>query len=132
LHEEGYEALERGDLAAARAAFTKALAEAPADAVAKAALAQIGLQERLETEAAAADGADQPGASVDQVMAAADLAVASGQYAVGFGRLLEALRTAAPEDKDRLRLRLLELFEVAGPDEPAVGQARRRLAGLLF
>jgi putative thioredoxin len=132
LRQEGYDALERGDLAAAEAAFTKALAASPGDAVAKAALAQVGLLKRLDGETDAAAKADEPGASLDDAMAAADLAVASGQFAVGFGRLLEAIRTAAPEDKERLRLRLLDLFEVAGPDEPAVGQARRRLAGLLF
>jgi putative thioredoxin len=65
-------------------------------------------------------------------MAAADQAVAAGELAVGFGRLLEALAKANPDDKNRLRLRLLDLFEVAGDDDPAVSQARRRLAALLF
>jgi putative thioredoxin len=132
LHQEGYDALDRGDLVAAKAAFSKALAESPADQVAKAALAQVELQERLEAGAEAAARADQPDASLDDIMAAADSAVAVGEFAVGFGRILEALRTATPDEKDRLRLRLLDLFEVAGPDDPAVGQARRRLASLLF
>ncbi|MDR0626112.1 MAG: hypothetical protein LBG11_02435, partial [Bifidobacteriaceae bacterium] len=64
-HQEGYDALERGDLAAAKSAFSQALAEAPADRAAKAALAQIELLERLDSEAEAAARADQPGASLD-------------------------------------------------------------------
>ncbi|MDR2378850.1 MAG: tetratricopeptide repeat protein [Bifidobacteriaceae bacterium] len=128
-HREGYEALERGDLAAAKAAFASALAQAPADAAAKAALAQVELLERLAEADQAADGTAD---GVEAVMDAADADVAAGRFAVGFSRLLEAIRTAAPEDVDRLRLRLLDLFAVAGPDEPAVAQARRRLTGLLF
>jgi putative thioredoxin len=127
LRQAGHDAFERGDLAAARQAFTKALAESPADHVAKAALAQIGLQERLAADPAA--GATD---SLAAVLAQADREVAAGQFAVGFGRLLEALRAASPEGKDRLRLRLLDLFEVAGPDDPTVAQARRRLASILF
>ncbi|MDR0592878.1 MAG: tetratricopeptide repeat protein [Bifidobacteriaceae bacterium] len=126
LHQAGYEALERGDLAAARAAFAKAVAEAPADQLAKAALAQVELQERLEA------GAGQTGDGLEGVLAAADRDAAAGQFAVGFGRLLEALRGASADDRELLRLRLLDLFEVAGPDEPAVAQARRRLTALLF
>ncbi|MDR2373083.1 MAG: tetratricopeptide repeat protein [Bifidobacteriaceae bacterium] len=141
LHQAGYQAMERGDLAAARGAFAKALADSPADQVAKAALAQIELQERLEAGAEAAEASEASHAShaspadgggLDAVLAAADQDVAAGQFAVGFGRLLEALRAAGPEDTERLRLRLLDLFEVAGPDEPAVAQARRRLTALLF
>jgi putative thioredoxin len=119
-------------LPAARQAFAKALAEAPADAAAKAALAQVELLERLDGAEAAAARADQPGATLEDSMAAADLEVASGDFAQGFNRLLSAMPKASPEDKERLRLRLLSLFEVAGGDEPAVAQARRRLAGLIF
>jgi putative thioredoxin len=52
--------------------------------------------------------------------------------AQGFNRLLAAIAGATPEDKEALRLRLLSLFEVAGDSDPAVAQARRRLAALLF
>ncbi|MCL1898833.1 MAG: thioredoxin domain-containing protein, partial [Micrococcales bacterium] len=38
LHQAGFDAIEAGDLAGAREAFTKALSEAPADSMAKAAL----------------------------------------------------------------------------------------------
>ncbi|MDR2567243.1 MAG: tetratricopeptide repeat protein [Bifidobacteriaceae bacterium] len=132
LHQEGYDALERGDLGAAKAAFAKALAEAPADAVAKAALAQVELLERLDAAGDAGARADAQGATLEDTLAAADAEVASGNSAQGFNRLLSAMAKAAPEDRETLRLRLLDLFEVAGPDDPAVAQARRRLTSLLF
>jgi putative thioredoxin len=131
LHQAGYDALERGELAAAKEAFAQALAEAPADELAKAALAQVELLERLE----AADGATDPAAATDSLqgtLAAADADVAAGNFAQGFNRLLSAMAGAVPEDKEALRVRLLSLFDVAGPAEAAVIQARRRLAGLLF
>ncbi|MDR2454140.1 MAG: tetratricopeptide repeat protein [Bifidobacteriaceae bacterium] len=124
-HQEGYDAIERGDLAAAKLAFGKALAEAPGDPLAKAALAQVELMERI-------DQAGQPEGPLAQALAAADREVAAGASAQAFNRLLAAMAGAAPEAKETLRLRLLSLFEVAGPDDPAVAQARRRLAGLLF
>ncbi|MDR1634919.1 MAG: tetratricopeptide repeat protein [Bifidobacteriaceae bacterium] len=131
LHQEGYDALERGDLAAAKAAFAKALAEAPADGSAKAALAQVELLERLDAADAAAS-ADGSGSALEETMTAADAEVAAGDTAQGFNRLLSAMVQADPEDKETLRRRLLSLFDVAGPDDPAVAQARRRLASLLF
>ena len=36
------------------------------------------------------------------------------------------------EDRDAARLRLLELFEVIGPDDPRVVAARTALARVLF
>jgi putative thioredoxin len=149
LHQAGYEAIERDDLEAAKQAFTKALAEAPGDARAKAALAQVELLQRLkladadgaaDAETDGLDGSKGEGRSggVDgqpslaATLRAADSDIAVGDSAKGFNRLLSALPKASPEDKETIRLRLLSLFDVAGPDDPAVAQARRRLAGLLF
>ncbi|MDR2252502.1 MAG: tetratricopeptide repeat protein [Bifidobacteriaceae bacterium] len=132
LHQEGYDAIDRGDLPAAKAAFAKAVAHSPGDTVAKAALAQVELLERIDGAAGDAARADGVGATLEDTMAAADVDVASGQWAQGFNRLLSAMVGASPEDKETLRVRLLSLFDVAGPDEPTVAQARRRLAGLLF
>jgi putative thioredoxin len=126
LHQEAFDAIERGDLAAAQAAYTKALAEAPGDAAAKAGLAQVELLLRLEAN----DGGPKVG--LDAVLAAADAAVAGGDPADGFARLIAALRGAAPDDKEKLRLRLLDLFEVVGAGDPAVAKARRDLASALF
>ena len=128
LHQAGYDAIEQGDLAAARAAFTKAVAKAPGDQVAKAALAQVDLMERLEQTAAEPASEDR----LAQALAQADSAVAAGQLAAGFDGLLDLLAQASPQDRDTIRLRLLELFEVAGLETAEVAAARKRLAAALF
>jgi putative thioredoxin len=42
------------------------------------------------------------------------------------------VRRTAGDDRDAVRLRLLELFEVVGADDPRVVAARRALARALF
>jgi putative thioredoxin len=132
LHQEAFDAIERGDLDAAKAAYVKALAEAPADAAAKAGLAQVELLQRLQVAEGAPAGEEAADGGLAGVMAAADAAVAMGQPAEGFAQLLAALRAAGPEDKETLRLRLLDLFEVVGASDPSVAKARRELASALF
>jgi putative thioredoxin len=46
--------------------------------------------------------------------------------------LVETVRRSAGEERDRARLRLLELFEVVGADDPRVTAARGALARVLF
>jgi putative thioredoxin len=128
LHQAGYDAIERGDLDAAKAAFTQALTESPADRAAKAALAQVELLRRLD----GLDQAVQDDSPLAAILAAADSDVASGRGQDGLDRLLAALPTASPQDKETIRLRLLSLFEVLGDSDPAVTKARRQLASLLF
>ena len=50
----------------------------------------------------------------------------------GFDRLVETVRRTRDEDQDRARTRLLELFDLVGPDDPNVAPARRSLAAALF
>lgn len=131
---EAYAAIERGDLDAAEAAYRSQLQEAPADAEAKAGLATVSLMQRTSDAdlAAAREAAAQRPADLDAQLLVADLDMLGGHVEDAFGRLLEQLRGADQETKDAVRARLLELFEVAGPDDPRVGPARKRLANLLF
>jgi putative thioredoxin len=46
--------------------------------------------------------------------------------------LVETVRRTAGDDRDTARLRLLELFEVVGPEDPRVVTARTALARVLF
>ena len=132
--EAAYDAIEAGDWAAARAAYQSILDSAPADPVGRAGLALVGLFERVggadHTELlAAADAAP------DDLMAqerAADVLVLDGRPVEAFARLTGAIRFASGEDRNRLRTHLLELFEVVGPDDPAVARARIDLANALF
>ncbi|MEV7892623.1 tetratricopeptide repeat protein, partial [Streptomyces cyaneofuscatus] len=77
------------------------------------------------------DAADNPG-DVTAQLAAADLDLVGGHVEDAFGRLVEAVRRNAGDDRNTARLRLLELFEVIGPDDPRVTAARTALARVLF
>ena len=131
---EAYEAIERGDLDAAVAAYRKQLQESPADGEAKAGLATVELMRRTQgadLAAARQAAADAPG-DLDAQLLVADLDMLGGHVEDAFTRLLDQLRGADQETKDAVRTRLLELFEVAGADDPRVAPARKRLANLLY
>jgi len=133
-HQEAFDAIERGDYAAATAAYEKALTNDPKDALAEAGLAQVGLLARLAgTDAAAiraAAGANATDAAA--ALAVADLDVVGGHVDDAFDRLLTLFPSVDDDAKDQIRLRLLELFAVVGPADPRVVSARLRLTNLLF
>lgn len=134
LHQAAYDAIERDDLPAARAAYEQALRENPRDGMASAGLAQVGLMERTAgadlraaREAAAADPAD-----VDAQLAVADLDVFGGAVEDAFARLVDVVRRTAGDERERVRRRLVDLFEVVGSDDPRVAAGRRALASALY
>jgi putative thioredoxin len=133
-HQEAFDAIERGDYAAATAAYEKALTNDPKDALAEAGLAQVGLLARLAgTDAAAIRAA--AGANVTDTAAAlavADLDVVGGHVDDAFDRLLTLFPSVDDDAKNQIRLRLLDLFAVVGPADPRVVSARLRLTNLLF
>jgi putative thioredoxin len=134
LHQEAYDAITRGDFAAAVKAYTTAIAQDPRDSLAVAGLAQTKLLARLDGAVAAeirAAGAERPG-DADAQLAVADLDISGGHVDDAFGRLLDVFPTLKPDEKDRIRVRLLEYFEIVGVDEPRVVAARRRLTMLLY
>jgi putative thioredoxin len=77
------------------------------------------------------DAAEKPGDVAAQI-AAADLDLVGGHVEDAFGRLVETVRRNFGDDRDAARLRLLELFEVIGPEDPRVVAARTALARVLF
>lgn len=127
-------ALERGDFAAAQAEFDKLLAANPADAEAKAGKAQAGLLVR----ASALDpqvvllAASSPTATLDVHLDAADLELASGRAEEAFARLIGQVKARTGAERDRARVRLLDLFETIGNADPRVLKARRELMTALF
>ncbi|WP_434993859.1 co-chaperone YbbN [Arthrobacter sp. Ld5] len=134
LHQEAFDAIERGDYAAAAAAYRRALAEQPADADAKAGLAQVELMERiqdLDAGEARRRGADEPDA-VEAQLAVADLDLTGGHVEDAFGRIIAFIGRTSGEDRDAARKRLLELFDVVGVTDPRVTKARGALARALF
>lgn len=131
--EAAFNAIEKGDFAAANNSYKEMLNQNPADQVAQAGLAQVGLLERasklnpndvLQKASDRKDFASQ--------MDLADLELMKGNPGAGFAVLINAIKISSGEDRDKLRARLLELFVVVGDSDPEVIKARRDLASALF
>ena len=134
LHQAAYDAIERDDLPAAQEAYSQALRENPRDAMARAGLAQVGLLSRTrdaDLNAARRAAADDPRDVAAQLLVA-DLDVLGGKIDDAFARLVDLVRVTAGPERERVRLHLVELFEVVGAEDPRVGAARRALANALY
>lgn len=134
LHQEAYDALSRHDFEGAHAAFAKALAQNPSDSEAEAGLAQVQLLQRvgsLDEDSARSNAAANPH-DVEGALAVADLDISGGHVEQACTRLLDVYPDASPEDKERLRGRLLSYFALAGASTDVVKKARNRLTSLMF
>ncbi|MDU0347684.1 tetratricopeptide repeat protein [Actinomyces sp. MRS3W] len=134
VEREAREAIERGDWAGAEAVYDHAIAQAPADDSLQAARNQIRLLARMDGQdpAALLAAADAPGADLEAQLAGADAALTLGDINACLGRALEVVRSHTGDDRERARVRLLELFDVIGAATPEVARARRQLATLLY
>ncbi len=134
LHQEAYDAIDRGDFDAAAAAYEKAIKQDRRDAMAVAGLAQVRLLQRTSAAdlAAVRAAAAQRPQDVDAQLAVADVDLLGGHVEDAFDRLLALLPAADAPAKETLRLRLLDYFEIVGPADPRVGKARQRLAISLY
>lgn len=133
-HQEAYDAIAQGDFGTAIAEYRKAIAENPRDALAVAGLAQVSLLQRLHGADAAVLRAAAAAAPEDAAaqLAVADLDVSGGHLEDAFSRLLDLFPGLDAEGKQAVRTRMLEYFEIAGPDDPRVQAGRRRLTALLY
>lgn len=134
LHQKAYDAIEAGDLEGAIAAYSQALREDPRDAFASAGLANVRLLARtapMELAAVRTAAAERP-ADVQAQLDVADLDLAGGKVDDALGRLVELLPSLDAEGKETVRTRLVEFFEILGPEDPRVGPARRALANALY
>jgi putative thioredoxin len=129
-----YDAIEQGDYDAAEALYKQMLRDNPADTVAKAGISQVELLRRTDAldpiavQAAAAAGPDD----IDAQLRMGDLEMMSGQYPEAFERLIGLLKNVFGDDRETVRVRLVEFFDIAGPDEPSVPKARKAMAAALF
>ncbi len=133
-HQEAYDAIASGDYETAIKEYKTAIAQNPRDKLAIAGLAQVSLLARL-ADASAADlraAAAAAPKDVDAQLAIADLDVSGGHLEDAFLRLLDLFPTLDQKDRDRVRTRLLDYFEIAGAEDPRVAAARRRLTALLY
>ncbi|WP_371599497.1 tetratricopeptide repeat protein [Streptomyces sp. NBC_00564] len=134
LLEAAVQALDAGDFGGAVQAYKNVLSDDPGNTEAKLGLAQAELLQRVagaDPQQVRKDAAEKPGDAPAQI-AAADLDLVGGHVEDAFGRLIDTVQRTAGSDRDAVRLRLLELFEVVGADDPRVIAARRALARALF
>ncbi|MGI5194767.1 tetratricopeptide repeat protein [Streptomyces sp. CA-288835] len=134
LLEAAVQALDAGDLGGAVQAYKNVLSDDPGNTEAKLGLAQAELLQRVQNADAQQvrkDAAEKP-ADVQAQIAAADLDLVGGHVEDAFGRLVDTVARTVGDDRDAARVRLLELFEVVGSDDPRVTAARRALARALF
>ncbi|MFI5974242.1 tetratricopeptide repeat protein [Streptomyces sp. NPDC051452] len=127
-------ALDAGDLGGAIQAYRNVLADDPAHPEAKLGLAQAELLQRvqnLDPQKVRQEAAEKP-ADADAQIAAADLDLVGGHVEDAFGRLIDTVRGTVGDERDAVRRRLLELFELVGPEDPRVVGARRALARALY
>ena len=128
------DAMEEGDLDAAARALEKALADTPADPLAKSWLAQVNLIRRASSydpatvsRAAAASPDD-----IDAQLRMADIQMASGDAEEAFDRVLGVIKRTSGEERNTARLHLLDLVEILPPNDDRVKKARTQLTLLLF
>ncbi|NLU67086.1 tetratricopeptide repeat protein [Streptomyces sp. HNM0574] len=128
------EALDSGDLSGAVQAYKNVLADDPGHTEARVGLAMAELLSRvqgLDANQVRKDAADAP-ADVEAQLKAADLDMSGGHVEDAFGRLVETVKRTSGDEREKTRLRLLELFEVIGAEDPRVVTARGALARVLF
>lgn len=129
-----YDAMDQGDWVGAERAFDAVLAEAPADAAAKAGRAMA----RLLGRASVADpeqvlrAAQSAPDDVAAQALAADVELAGGLVEPALQRLVGVVRRTAGDEREAARQHLLELLEVLDPQDPRALAARRDLAAALF
>ena len=130
---EAEEAFERGDFAAAQAAYERILDVEPANELAKNALAQVKFTARAESaDPEARAKADADPSDLAAQLDAADLEIADNDVEAGFKRLIDTVRRTAGEDRNKVREHLVALFDLFDPADDRVMKARRDLASALF
>jgi putative thioredoxin len=133
-YEAAQQAMQRGDLEGAAAAFQDTLAATPDDPVAKLGLAQVELLRRVnsydqaQVRRAAAEHPDDVAAQAK----VADVDLATGKVDDAFDRMLGTIRRTTGDEREQARRHLVGLFEIFPPRDPRVAKARGTLSSLLF
>lgn len=134
LHQEAFDAIDRNDLDAAIDAYQRALKQDPSDTMAQAGLAQVQLMQRThaaDLDAVRAAAAKSP-TDVSAALAVADADMLGGHVEDAFDRLLKVMADADAEDKERIRKRIVDYFDLIGQTDPRVNKARKQLTMLLY
>jgi putative thioredoxin len=127
------EATARGDFDDAIGQYAAILAAEPGHDRATAAIREVELLRRVSTAAPdAVAKADATPGDVNLALTAADVQLAEGQVSNAFARLLATIRATAGNEREMTRLRLVELFNVVGNEDPRVAAARKELTKALY
>ncbi len=127
------EALQAGDYALAAQRYQAILNVEPANSEAALALRQVGFLERLDhLDPDLIARAETAPHDVEAQLAAADNALAENDIDAAFARLLATIRRTTGDDRASVRDRLIEYFDLIGPDDPRVPAARREMTSALF
>ncbi|MGI5950661.1 MAG: tetratricopeptide repeat protein [Brooklawnia sp.] len=127
------EALQAGDFEQAVEEFDKLLKTNPRDSEAQAGRAQAALLVRTtELDPQVIAKADADPDDIDAQFAAADFELISNDADAAFTRLVSLVGRTTDDDRERVRIRLVELFDTVDPADPAVKKGRRALAMALF
>jgi putative thioredoxin len=124
-------ALEIGDWVKAAEAYKEILSVTPGDTIAKIGLLNVNLLQRTDGRDFSAD-IENLNLDTESVLQAADAIFLTGEFSESFALLIEHLKNVTGTDRDQTRERVLELFEIAGPTDPAVVKARIALTNALF
>ena len=120
-----------GELDGAEKIYQERLAANPADADAKSSLALISLQRRV----AGLDLTNLKVPATTDVSARlvfADSLILQGSHEQAYAVLIESIKAVVGAERDEIKARLLELFEIADPADPVLLTARRALASALY
>jgi putative thioredoxin len=128
------EAEAAGKLDEARAGYEQALKDEPGLFAARSGLARVDLALRAQSLDAAGlrARAEADPSDVEAALGLADLDAAAGRHEQAFGRLIETIRNTAGDDRERVRVHLLGLFDTLPAGDPRVLSSRRDLSMALF
>jgi putative thioredoxin len=127
------ELLEAGNFDAALGAYQAILDADPSHPEAKGAVRQIEFLNRASKQRPdAVRAADAAPDDIDAAFAAADVEILQQQVDAAFNRLIALVRSTSGDERTRVRTRLIELFDLFDPADPAVIAGRRNLANALY
>lgn len=129
--QEALALVDSGEVDKAHELLTKLKTENPKDAPTSALLAQVNLMKRTMDCDHEAILAGQP-TTFEEAIMLADVLIAIGDFPSGFEIMLSLYPQVQPENKEIVKARMLEYFEIGGPRDESVKSARARLATLIY
>ena len=125
--------LDDGDFDAAVTAYEAILDAKPGHPEAKGAIQQVVFLKRATAQPPdAVARADAAPDDIDAAFAAADVEVLQQNVSEAYDRLIALVKRTADDDRTKVRTRLIELFDLFDPADPAVIAGRRNLANALY